>query len=199
MGRDITTNFVALTAKTAKDEGIAGPIDIGFSFPFFDGAQSPNIFTQLYVSPNGFVTFNPFTSDTSVNRALPGIQTPTNLIAFFWDDLDLSTTGRVSLTMIQSPELLHLQFQDVRFKGLHHCDLPAHPLTTGEILMQYKSAAISNSCTVGVQNAARSQGLQVAFNQNYVQSNLCVRLSPNPWLSLSANAGLVPEIQTVTC
>jgi len=42
--------------------------------------------------------------------------------------------------------------------------------TTGEILMQYQSLAYSNTCTVGVQNAARNQGLTVAFNQNYLQS-----------------------------
>src|SRR5262249_2700955 len=35
IGRDWTTNFTALTGKTAKDEGIAGQVDIGFSFPFF--------------------------------------------------------------------------------------------------------------------------------------------------------------------
>src|ERR1051326_5005271 len=95
VGRDWTTNFTALTGKTAKDEGIAGPIDIGFGVPFFSGDQSPGVYTQLYVSPNGFVTFSPFAGDTSVNVPLPGASAPTNLIAFFWDDLDLSTTGHV--------------------------------------------------------------------------------------------------------
>ena len=64
--------------------------------------------------------------------------------------------------------------------------------------MQYKSVGVSNVCTVGVQNAAGGQGLQLAFNQNYVQNNLCVALSPTPWLGLSANAGLVPKANADT-
>jgi len=46
---------------------------------------------------------------------------------------------------------------------------------------------------MGVQNAARNQGFLGAYNQNYVLSNLCVRLTPTPWLGLAANAGLVPR------
>src|SRR5437667_1737725 len=87
IGQDITTNFTALTARTAKDEGMAGPINIGFTFPFFSGGQSSGLFTQLYVSPNGFVSFSPFSGDTSSNQPLPSLSAPTNLIAYFWDDL----------------------------------------------------------------------------------------------------------------
>jgi len=83
IGQDITTNFTALAGKTAKDEGIAGPINVGFAFPFFSGGQSPGAFAQLYVSPNGFVSFSPFAGDTSTNQPLPSSSAPTNLIAFF--------------------------------------------------------------------------------------------------------------------
>ena len=64
--------------------------------------------------------------------------------------------------------------------------------TTGEILMQYQSLAFSNTCTVGVQNAARTQGLTVAFNQNYLQSGFAVRLTPVSWLGFDGNAGFAP-------
>ena len=194
IGRDWTTNFTALTAKTANDEGIAGPIDIGFGFPFFSGGQSPGIYSQLYVSPNGFVTFSPFAGDTSVNTPLPSATAPTNLIAFFWDDLDLNTTGHVYSDNDPFAGTFTLQFQNVRFKGTTStvtCQLILK--TSGEILMQYKSMAISNACTVGIQNAAGNLGLQVAYNQNYLQTNMCIRLTPSPWLLLGANAGLVPK------
>jgi hypothetical protein len=199
-GRDITTNFIALTGKTASDEGIAGPIDIGFGFPFFSGPQSPGVFTQLYVSPNGFVTFNPFGGDTSTNRALPGAQAPTNMIAFFWDDLDLSTTGHVYVDSDPFAGAFTLQFQNVRFKGSAStvtCQLILK--TSGEILMQYKSMATSNACTVGLQNAAGNQGLQLAFNQNFLQNNFCIRMIPANWFDLTPNAGLVPKgnIETI--
>ena len=195
VGSNLTSAFAALAApKTAKDEGIAGPIEIGFGFPFFSGPQSPGIFTQLYVSPNGFVTFSPFSGDTSTNQTLPNALAPTNAIAFFWDDLDLGTGGRVYSLSDPMTGTFTLQFQNVLFKGSSAtatCQLILK--TSGEILVQYKSIGISNSCTVGVQNSAGAQGLQVAYNQPYVQSNLCVRLTPTPWLGLAANAGLTPK------
>ncbi len=196
VGQDISSNFTALAApKTAKDEGIAGPINIGFAFPFFNGSQTPGTFTQLYISPNGYVAFSPFSGDTSVNAALPGNSAPSNSIALFWDDLDLSTSGHVYAFTDPITETFTVQFQNVRFKNTTStvtCQLVLK--TTGEILMQYQSMAFSNTCTIGVQNAARNQGLTVAFNQNYLQNtNFAIRLTPTPWLNFSSSAGFVPK------
>jgi len=197
IGQDISTNFASLTAKTPKDEGIAGPIDIGFAFPFFSGGQSPDIFTQLYVSPNGFVTFGPFAGDTSTNRSLPAVAVPANLIAFFWDDLDLSASGHVYTYTDSLTGSFVIQFQNVRFKGTVltvTCQLILK--STGEILMQYKSLALADSCTVGVQNATGDQGLQVVFNQAYLQPNFALLIRPFPWLRLDINASQVPNGKT---
>lgn len=189
LGQDISSNFKALAApKTRLDEGIAGPIDIGFTFPFFT-----NSFSQLYVSPNGFVAFSRFSGDTSTNTSLPNASAPSNCIAFFWDDLDLSTTGHVYTLTDPINGTFTLQFQNVVFKNttaMVNCQLILK--TTGEILMEYQSMAVSNACTAGVQNAARTQGLTVAFNQNYLQSGFAIRLTPLAWLGLDGNAGFVP-------
>jgi hypothetical protein len=130
---------------------------------------------------------------------LPGATAPTNLIAFFWDDLDLSTTGHVYTDNDPFAGTFTLQFQNVQFKGSSStvtCQLILK--SSGEILMQYKSVAVSNACTVGIQNAAGNQGLQVAYNQNYLQTNMCVRLTPNSWLGITASAGLVPRTSAET-
>jgi hypothetical protein len=189
LGQDISSSFTALASpKTAADEGIAGPINIGFAFPFFT-----NSFAQLYVSPNGFVTFSPFGGDTSTNTMLPGGSAPSNSIAFFWDDLNLSNTGHVYTLTDPINGTFTLQFQNVVFKNTAatvNCQLILK--TTGEILMQYQSLAYSNTCTVGVQNAARNQGLTVAFNQNYLKSGFAIRLTPVSWLGLDGNAGFAP-------
>ena len=58
--------------------------------------------------------------------------------------------------------------------------------------MAYQSMAFSNTCTVGVQNANGTQGAAVAFNQNYLQTNFAVLLTPTPWLRFDGNAGFVP-------
>jgi len=195
VGQDISSIFAALAGpKTAKDEGIAGPINIGFAFPFFSGAQTPGTFTQLYISPNGFVTFSPFAGDTSTNTVLPDSSAPSNCIAFFWDDLDINTTGHVYTATDPIAGTFTIQFQSVRFKGTSttvSCQLILK--TTGEIVMQYQSMAVSNACTVGVQDALRDQGLTVAFNQNFLQPNFAVQLTPVPWLAFSSTAGFVSK------
>ena len=174
LGQDISSNFTTLAyPKNARDEGIDGPINIGFAFPFFT-----NSFTQLYVSPNGFVTFSPFSGDTSANTVLPNTSAPSNAIAFFWDDL-VNMTGHIYTLTDTINGTFTLEFQEVRFKSTAvtvNCQLILK--TTGEILMEYQSIGVSNTCTVGVQNAARTQGTTVAFNQNYLQSGFAVRLTP---------------------
>ena len=189
IGQDISANFTALAPpKTAKDEGIAGPINIGFAFPFFT-----NSFTQLYVSPNGFVTFSPFHGDTSTNKSLPSVSAPTNSIAFFWRDLDINTSGHVYTFTDAINGTFTLQLKNVLFKGTTstvNCQVVLK--TTGEILMAYQSMSSSNTCTVGVQNSDGTQGTTVAFDQNYLRSNFAVLLTPTPWLRFDGNAGFVP-------
>jgi hypothetical protein len=198
VGSNITANFTALAApKTAKDEGIAGPINIGFGFPFFSGSQTPTVVTQVYISPNGFIAFSPFAGDTSTNTALPSASAPANCIAFFWRDLDLSSVGNIYVSTDAINGTFTVQFQGVRFKGSSSavtCQLILK--TTGEILMQYQSMSSANSCTVGLQSADRTQGLTVVFNGNYLQSLFAVRLTPTPWFSLNANAGFVSKART---
>jgi hypothetical protein len=200
IGREIT-NFTALAGpKTAKDEGIAGPFSIGFEFPFFSGAQTVGTFTQLYVSPNGFIAFSPFAGDTSVNPTLPNALSPTNLIALFWDDLDLSAgSGHVYIDSDALGGTCTVQFQNVNLKS-SAVTITAEIIlkTTGEILLQYSSLGVSNTCTVGVQNATADQGLQAAFNQSYLKSNFAISLTPAAWLGVSINAGLVPQVAADT-
>jgi hypothetical protein len=202
VGTDITSSFTQLAApKTAKDEGIAGPFDVGFDFPFFSGAQAPGIRTNFYVSPNGFIAFTPFAGDTSTNAALPGTanNAPSNSVAWFWDDLDLSTAGKVYQLSDPVAGEGTVQFQSVLVKGTSATVSGQIILkSSGEILLVYQSIGKTNTCTVGAQNAARTAGCTAAFNQNYLQSSFAVRLTPASWLQLSSCAGYVPRASSQT-
>lgn len=196
-GRDISsaTNWTQLASpKSSRDEGVAGPFNIGFEFPFFSGAESPGVFSQLYVSPNGFITFSPFAGDTFGNTVLPFATSPSNLVALAWDDLDLSAGGKIWIASDPLAGECTVQYDAVRFKS-SALTLTAQVLlrTTGEILCYYKSLGRTNSCTVGVQNASRTEGLQVTFNSSdYLQSGLAVRLTPAAWFQIFRPAGIVP-------
>jgi hypothetical protein len=65
---------------TSADDQAFGPLNLGFSFPFFGVSQ-----TQAFVSSNGLVSFGAGNT-TFTNQALPSTG---NLIAPFWDDLFL--------------------------------------------------------------------------------------------------------------
>ena len=193
-GREISTNFTTLAApKVARDEGIAGPFNLGFGFPFFSGAQAPGTYSQIYVSPNGFITFSPFAGDTATNTTLPNASSPSNLVALAWDDLDLSAGGKIYFAGDPLAGECTVQYDAVRFKGTA-LTLTAQVVlrSTGDILCYYKALGRTNSCTVGLQNAARAQGLQVTFNSaSYLQSGLAVRLSPASWFQIVRPAGIV--------
>jgi hypothetical protein len=189
VGSDL--GFTALVAgKSAQDEGISGPVNLGFAFPFFNGTNTPGSFTQLYVSPNGFVSFSPFAGDTSLNRSFPNAAAPSNCVAVFWRDLVLATGSHVYASADALNGTFTVQYQDVQLKGGSStvtCQLILK--TTGEIIMQYLSMGSSNTCSVGLQDAGRDQGLTVVYNQNYLQTNFAVRLSPVSWLNFSSGAG----------
>jgi len=202
VGNDITADFTQLAApKTARDEGIAGPFNLGFDFPFFSGAQLPGVYSDFYVSPNGFIAFAPFAGDTSANLTFPVAtnNAPSNCVAWFWDDLDLSSEGRVYWLSDPVAAECTVQFQNLLVKGTSATVSGQVILNaSGEILLTYQTLGRTNTCTVGVQNGARSNGYTAAFNQNCLQSDFAVRLTPTPWLGLAAHAGYVPPSSSET-
>jgi hypothetical protein len=61
----------------------------------------------------------------------------------------------------------------------------------GKIVVYYNNMnATLNSATVGIENAAGNDGLQVAYNANYVANNLALEFASEPdWLSNNVNSG----------
>ena len=62
---------------------------------------------------------------------------------------------------------------------------------SGAVTFQYltMSGAV-NSATVGIQNATKTVGLQVAFNQAYIHDGLAVRIASIPqWLTVFPTSG----------
>ena len=134
----------------------------------------------------------PFHGDTSTNMSLPDLSAPLNSIAFFWEDLQLNASAHVYTFADPINGTFTVQFQNVLFKGTTstvNCQLVLK--TTGEILMAYQSMAFSNKCVIGAQNSDGTQGITVARNQDYLQPDFAVLLTPTPWLRFDASAGFV--------
>ncbi|GBL34776.1 hyalin [Filimonas sp.] len=81
-GADIEAGGTA-TAIALDDDELSGAISIGFSFLFYG-----NSYTQLYISSNGFISFDPAVGNSYNAQLIPDASSPNNLIAGFWQDLD---------------------------------------------------------------------------------------------------------------
>jgi hypothetical protein len=171
---------------TADNENV-GPYPIGFSFPFYG-----NSFTTFRMCTNGWISFTS-SGISPTNTTLPfSFGIPENLVACFWDDLNFAGTPHAWYH--SDGYRLVIQYQDVA-----RIDQPGVPNTfeivlypDGTIVDQYLDmTADLTSCTVGIQNAARNQGLLVDFNAPYVHNALAVRIT-RPIPSLSPSSGTIP-------
>ncbi|MGE5175287.1 MAG: S8 family serine peptidase [Hyphomicrobiales bacterium] len=185
---DITSTGTHLPVN--GDDQNVGPFPLPFPFPFYG-----NTFTEYRVCSNGWLSFTSSATSLS-NTTLPNTSTstPENLLAPFWDDLDLRSAGAV-----------YAQYDGTRFI-VEYAGVPRYssggPYTFEVIL--YPSGTIDfqylqmdgtrlNEATIGIQNATKDIGLQVAYNQAYVKNNLRLRFSRLPgWLTVSPNSGVVP-------
>lgn len=184
---------VGTQVNMTGDDTNTGPLPIGFDFPFYG-----NTFNSFRICTNGWVSFSS-TRTTYSNTALPntGSTVPENLLAIFWDDLTFESAKRAYYH--NDGTKLVIQYQDVRRIGESSTTNPntfeiiLYP--NGTILYQYLSmqAATKNSATIGIQDATRTDGLQVVYNANYVKNELAIRFRPPArFLTVSPESGTVP-------
>ncbi|RLC54930.1 MAG: hypothetical protein DRH89_08730 [Candidatus Cloacimonadota bacterium] len=153
-------------------------IPIGFQFTFYG-----NVYTEFRISPNGWIGFGDDNTAFS-NTGIPYTAAPRPAIFGFWDDLNpdnddpnVSATGNVYYH--SNNERLVVWFDDVinwNESGTYDFQIIIYP--TGEIIFQYNEmTGTLNSATIGIQNAPGSDGLQVAYNEYYIQDELAVLFS----------------------
>ena len=81
---NIAQSWISASTKSGLtgDDSYAGPINIGFNFPFYGISQ-----TQLYFNTNGLITFGTGSTSLNWNDPLPSFLPPNNFIAPLWADL----------------------------------------------------------------------------------------------------------------
>lgn len=168
----------------AGDDDNLGPFALGFAFPFYD-----SVYTSFRFCSNGFISFSS-TSSAFSNNPVPSLGVP-DLVAPFWDDLEVRPGAAYYRA---DGNKLIVQWHNVRRasgEGPYTFQLVLTP--EGNILFQYLTVAgPANFCTVGIQNRQTSDGLEVAFNTNYVKDSLAVLISrPASWLAFTPRSGIL--------
>ena len=180
------------------DDQNAGPIPIGFNFSFYG-----TTFDSVRVSTNGWISFTS-TATSFSNQPLPNSGAPENLIAAFWDDLHFRGALRARHASVGGNFVVQFTEVDTYATG-STLTFQIELRPSGEIRLRYLNmAGTLSSATVGIQNAAKTDGLTIAFNAPYVHDDLEVRLAAVPqWLSAAPTSGRLygadlPEEVTLT-
>jgi Peptidase family C25/Propeptide_C25/Secretion system C-terminal sorting domain len=190
----LVTNWIPTSIYTGADEGKAGPFDLGFDFKYY-GIE----YNQVWFCSNGFVSFFDITDAAMTNENIPSADIPNAFIAAVWDDLDGGSTGHVYYQ--QESDRFIVEYKDwPGFSG------GVGPFTfqiilykNGKIMIYYNTiSGSSNSATVGIENHDGTDGLQVAYNATYLQSNLALQFSAEPeWVLLNNFEGTIYNGNTV--
>ncbi len=166
----------------------SGPYDIGFDFPFY-GVN----YNQCIINPNGWIGF---TSDNDgwSNQEIPQIDAPRAAIFAFWDDLNpinnSNDSGLGEVYFKTDNNTFTIWYNDVihypgNYNGVYNFQIVLHD--GGDILVNYQSMdGDIESGTIGLQDFTGTRGLQVAFNQFYVENELTLYLKYDfyDWLDI---------------
>ena len=187
---DIAANSNAVLVSFPNgtlDDGYTNAIPIGFDFKFYGTS-----YTNFYLSTNGFLSFSALSSAYYSNYGIPEADAPNNIIAPFWDDLDGRTQGTVHY--LQEADKLTIQFTNwQKYSGTGSLTFQIVLKSNDRIMFYYNNLNASlTSATVGIENAAGTDGLQIAYDATYLANNLAVQLAADPeWLTLNNYSGTI--------
>ena len=185
---DISAPINRLDGVSQTDDGSQQVAFGPFRFPFYGQSYS-----EIYVNSNGNITFGEEYSGYG-NAALPGSSAPPLVVAPLWDDLNPEDGG--SIYFKEEADRVIVQYQDVRrYEGDGSYTFQVILFANGTIEFRYLSlSGQTDTCTVGIQNAEGTEGIQLAFDHPYLEENMAVRISPPGSLLMGAE----PQSGTVS-
>ena len=167
-------------------------VSLPFAFPFYGVEKN-----AVKISSNGYLTFGP-DGEEALNLPIPVPAVPNDIICPFWDDLNpVLPNGRIHYYYDSTAPAFIVQYTNVKpFGGLGgtaQYTFQAVLKPDGEILFYYLDMRdILNRATVGIENAGGNDGLQIAFNTNYIHNNLAISISPGAtWITADPISGTV--------
>jgi len=175
-----------------EDDETFGPFDLGFTFTYY-GEE----YDQVRICSNGWITFADSDDDEANNHPIPSVLTPNNLVAAFWDDLAPNTHGTVFYWADTVNQRFVVEWYQVahwnRPNDLESFEVVLTP--NGEILLQYALVSDSEGCTVGIENQAGDDGLEVLYNTGeYLYPGRAILFSAAPevpWISFDQSSAVI--------
>lgn len=201
---DISSLGTEITGSL-DDDNYVGPFPIGFDFPYYG-----NTYSYFYVGSNGIVGFSAVDMQARVRTPLPNAATPNDILAWLWDDLDITNENNPGghAYYYSDGSRLVIQFVDYpEYRGDPGDVVTAEVILNadGSIMYQYNTIGAGfdvQNCTVGIENADGTDGLQVVYLASYLHDGLALEFyMPYQWLALDKLAGTIPpgSADTIHC
>ena len=170
----------------AGDNATSGAINIGFPFSFY-GTE----YSELRVCTNGWISFTSFLF-SPVNQILPNNYAPRAMIAALWDDLDFHYNSKAYYELQGNKFIILFEnVYTVNGQGPYTFEIILYENSL--IKMQYLTLQnLVHDYTVGIQNYAKNDGLNIAYNTTYLHNNMAISIGVNSWVSASPAFGAIP-------
>ncbi len=191
---DVSTTGIDIS-YLFDDDNHTGLLPIGFDFPFY-GMN----YDSICIGSNGIIGFDTTSMDSRSNTYIPYYVEPHNMLAWFWDDLDITngnnpggkvyldtTGGRVVVQFVDFPE----------YNGGIGDILTAEVIMLPDGTIKYQYLSIADGldklgCTVGIENSDGTDGVEVVYNAAYLHDSLTVAFyQPTAWLTMSKSSGTI--------
>lgn len=171
---EISETGTLLSNISSVDDAFESIILAQFSFPFYG-----NNYTEVFVNSNGLITLGNGINDYS-NIGIPLVDNPDNFIALFWDDQNPSSAGEIYYK--EESDRLIVQYEAVAsYSGTASFTYQAVLHSSGVIEFFYKEMVGDlESATVGVENSNGTDGLEIAYNEAYIQDGLAIHIYREP-------------------
>ena len=187
---DITSIGTHLSLGDDDDASVSLP----YNFNFYGTEKN-----SLLIGSNGYITFGT-NGDEYSNTEIPNSLSPNNLIAPFWEDLSPQNGDNVYYYNDSTNSRFIIQYNDVpSLSDDGNYTFQVVLYRSGTIMFQYKSmSGVVDNATVGIEDSAGTDGLQVAFNTSYIHDSLAVQIAKKPeWLSAAPTAGTITPGDTL--
>ncbi len=154
---------------TLDDQNV-GPFPIGFEFPWYDGATH----NTIRLCSNGFASFTS-TTTSYTNYAIPTAAEPNNLVAPYWDDMNVSGSNYGSIWYYADPggDFFVAEWDSCAHYGSSITgewftfELILYPDGTIDFMYRVIEEGTMSpfpSATVGVENSTGTEGIQGTYN-----------------------------------
>ncbi|MBL7085611.1 MAG: choice-of-anchor D domain-containing protein, partial [Candidatus Cloacimonetes bacterium] len=187
---DISATGININGNMS-DDNVSGPYPLGFEFPYYE-----NTYTEFYVSSNGFIRFeyNPDSGCCS-GQPIPFADGLDNIIAWAWrDGYPFGNTyykNFADKTIIQFDE-----YGLCCSEGNGSATVEIILYSNGRIKINYLELTgnyTNGNQSIGIENSNGTDGLQVAFNTDYLHDELAVLFSTSTeWITIDSTSGTIP-------